>query len=74
MHINYNPRAIQCGDHELKPHVTFTQRKHERTMDGRTVTFAEPPDITIKCATCGKQSHTNQFTIDETFIETTWPQ
>ena len=74
MHITYDARPIRCGDHELKPHVTFTQIKHERLVDGRTMTFAESPDITVRCETCGKESHTNRFAVDETFIERTWPQ
>lgn len=74
MCINYNPHTIYCGDHELKPHATFAQYKHERTVDGYTMRFAGPPDITVKCETCGREAHTDRFTVDETCIERTWPQ
>lgn len=74
MSITYDTQPIQCGDHELKPHITFTQYEHERTVGDHTMRFAEPPDITVKCETCGREAHTNRFTADTTFIERTWPQ
>nr|DAP76099.1 MAG TPA: hypothetical protein [Caudoviricetes sp.] len=36
--------------------------------------FAGPPDIIVRCETCDRETHTNQFILDKTFIERTWPQ
>ena len=74
MRITYDAQPIRCGDHELKPHITFAQCEHERTVDGRTMRFAGPPDITIKCETRGREAHISHFVVDKTFIERTWPQ
>lgn len=74
MTLTHDGQHIKCGDHELKPHVTFTQHEHERTIDGHTMRFAEPPTITIRCETCGREASTNRFVVDKTFIERTWPQ
>lgn len=74
MTITYESHPIRCGNHELKPHVTFTQYERERTIDGHTIRFAGPPDIIVRCETCGREAHTNQFILDKTFTERTWPQ
>ena len=71
--ITHNGQPIQCGNHPLKAHITFTQHEHTRTIDGHTTRFAEPPAITTRCTTCGRETHTNQFTVDNTYIERSWP-
>lgn len=60
---------IQCGDHYLKAKVTFTEYRRETYIDGQPITLAEPPEITIKCLTCGRETTTNQFAVDTNMIE-----
>lgn len=71
--ITYDRQPIQCGDHPLKAHVTFTRREHARAVDGYPMRYAEPPDIIIRCTTCGREAHTDRFVIDNTYIEHSWP-
>lgn len=60
---------IQCGDHCLKAKVTFTEYRRETYIDRQPITLAEPPEITIKCLTCGRETITNQLTVDTNMIE-----
>ena len=59
---------IQCGDHCLKAKVTFTEYRRETYIDRQPITLAEPPEITIKCLTCGRETITNRFTVDTNMI------
>lgn len=64
---------IQCGDHCLKAKVTFTEYRRETYIDGQPITLAEPPEITIKCLTCGKETVAKQFTVDTNMTERIFP-
>ena len=68
----HSTQPIQCGNHELKAHITIINYKHERNIDGHAMQFREPPTITIQCETCGRETTTNSFSIDETVVERTW--
>lgn len=60
---------IKCGNHDLNAEVTIVERLREKNIDGRPITLKEPPAIIIRCATCGREAATRNFTIDTQLIE-----
>ena len=60
---------IKCGDHDLKAEITFTEQICEKIIDGSQITLKQPPVIIIKCATCGREATTHNFTVDVQLIE-----
>jgi hypothetical protein len=59
---------IKCGDHDLKAEITFTERICEKIIDGQQIPLKEPPEIIIKCVTCGREATTHHFTVDTRLI------
>ena len=73
MNTTYTNQPIQCGDHPLDARIIFRNIEHRRAIEGETMRFAEPPDIIIQCETCGRESHTDRFTLDNTYVDRVWP-
>ena len=64
---------IKCGDHDLKAEVTIVERLQEKAIGGQKITLKEPPEIVIRCVTCGREATTIHFTIDTQLIERIFP-
>ena len=63
---------IKCGNHLLKPEVAIIERLREKIIADQPITLKEPPEIIIRCATCGREATACRFTIDAQLVDRTF--